>query len=275
MAALWILLKLSYPKMWSHIHTGESYNQPSNLSNPTALFSRLSSNSAHTHAHTHTESSQMFSISAFGLCWGTRAIRGEFHAITVEQYTQQVSVLPTVAWVLLNILTALLTAAPKQQQEQEEAAACSRKLGKALPESRCFSSARPLLHAKLLESKSVLDYSVTHASSELLWPARTLMCNTVRIRPPAPPHPLGAACSNTPLTQVPPSLPSLSPGRQYDAQCSTLAGVRSISEPVLTRSPVSVLGSNQHFFCYKHFTGCKDVNVKHNETQTHLQSKNL
>lgn len=55
----------------------------------------------------------MFSISAIGLCWGTRAIIGEFHAITVEQYTQQVSVHPTVAWVLLNILTALLTACPE------------------------------------------------------------------------------------------------------------------------------------------------------------------
>ena len=67
----------------------------------------------YTHRHTHTESSQMFSISAFGLCWGTRAIRGEFHAITVEQYTQQVSVHPTVARVLLNILTASLTACPE------------------------------------------------------------------------------------------------------------------------------------------------------------------
>lgn len=74
----------------------------------------------HSHTHACTESSQMFSISAVGLCGGTRAIRGEFHAITVEQYTQQVSVHPTVALVLLNILTALLTACPETAMRKKE-----------------------------------------------------------------------------------------------------------------------------------------------------------
>lgn len=61
----------------------------------------------HTHTHFCTESSQMFSISAAGLCWGTGKIRGEFHVIKVEQYTQQVSVRPTVASYFNNLTDSL------------------------------------------------------------------------------------------------------------------------------------------------------------------------
>lgn len=71
-------------------------------SNLTASFSWLSFNSTHEHTHTHTERvrsehSQMFSTSVFGPCRRTKAIMEEFHAITVEQYTQQGSVRLTVA----------------------------------------------------------------------------------------------------------------------------------------------------------------------------------
>ncbi len=151
--------------MWSHIHTGESYNQPSNLSNLTASFSRLSSNFTRTHTHTQAESSQMFSISAVGLCWGTRAIRGEFYAITVEQYTQQVSVHPTVARVLLNILTA------------------------------CPDTARRERRSCCLFQKRLARRCVVLAVFHLLALSCMLSC-TVRIRPPAPPHLLSATCSN-------------------------------------------------------------------------------
>lgn len=67
------------------------------------------------------------------------------------------------------------------------------------------------------------------------------------------------------------ALPSLSPRRQWDVQnvaVHTQSGVCSVSEPVLTLSPVSVLSSKQLFFWWNPFTRCKHMNATHHHTHT-------
>lgn len=148
-----------------------------------------------------------------------------------------------------TFLTASLTACYETATNREEAAACSKKLGRALRGSHCFSSTRPLLHAKLLDSElcaGLFCYNMPPLNSSGL--ARSLMCDTHSVlhvpTPPSPPSP---------------TLPSLAAGAQWDVQ---YVGVCSISEPVLTRSPVSVPSSNQ-------LTESKGMNAKHRDTHTH------
>lgn len=150
----------------THTHSGESSNRRSNLSNHTASFSRLSSNSLHTHtsAHTEAESSQMFSISSVGLNESNQGRISCNHSRTI--YTAGLcssNCCLNVAQYLNSLTTECNKKKEKEKKKEEEeeaaAAACSKKLGRALRGSRCFSSARPLLHAKSLDSEPALDHS--------------------------------------------------------------------------------------------------------------------
>jgi len=72
--------------------------EAANTSNLSTSFSQLSYNSTQTYTH-YSECSQMFWTPLAGLGGRAEVIRREFHAITVEQYIQQVSVHPTDAQV--------------------------------------------------------------------------------------------------------------------------------------------------------------------------------
>lgn len=170
----------------------------------------------------------MFSISLLGLFWGTRAIIGEFHAIIEEQYTQQVFV-PSAGWVLfeccLKVELAYWQLTLKKQQEREET------VGTAVCGSHCFSSSPPSLSLSLAFCCMLscwmlspdLCYSLTNASSELLWPVTGLMCNMMWIHPHTPLHPHSARSSNLSFrlsdSLYPPSSLFHSPGAAENARC--------------------------------------------------------
>lgn len=197
---------------------------------------------------------QMFSISAVGLCGGTRAIRGEFHAITVEQYTQQVSVRPTVALVLLNILTALLTTCP----ETEKLLLYPKRLA-----GRCVLLAAPhLLALSCMLSCWMLNLrwiTLPHMPPLNRSGLRGVWCATPCVS--AHQHPL--AVQRAPTPRFPLYNPSACLQEDWSMYCELLQGccehtARCVaSQLLLIQSPVSVLSSNLLFFWYNPFTGCK------------------
>lgn len=155
----------------------------------------------HTLSHTQAESSQMFPISTVGLNKSNYRRISCNHSRTI--YTAgfcSSNCCPSVA----QYFNSLTDSLPRNSNKKKR---------KLLPVPESLAGLCVLLAAfHLLALSCMLScwiVSLQHGSSELLWPARSLMCDAVRICPPTPPHPLGATCSTPP-----PTPPPLSPGRQ-------------------------------------------------------------